>query len=281
MIYGAHCYLFTDTWDDSQLDVLETVQRLGLGYFEVSVGDDISFTPKLTKRKAQDLGITLSVGPGGAWPSECDLNADESEQRKLGLAWHKKQVDVAAALGAVAYCGALYGHPGTIKRRRSPEGEYARTAEGLHELADYGEQQGVKIVLEPMSHFRTHLVNNAAQLMRLINLADHANLYALLDTYHLVTEIRDYAGAIRTVGDRLFSLHACGSDRGVPGGDLVPWRDIFSALKETKFDGYILFETYNSTVGDFAFKRGMFHNVCPDGSEFVRQGLAFMRSGLD
>ena len=42
------------------------------------------------------------------------------------------------------------------------------TAEGLHSLAEYGAAHGVKIVLEPMSHFRTHLVNTAQQLMRLL-----------------------------------------------------------------------------------------------------------------
>ncbi len=45
--------------------------------------------------------------------------------------------------------------------------------------------------------------------MQLITLADHDNLYALLDTYHLVTEIRDYARAIHTVRNRLWGLHAC------------------------------------------------------------------------
>ena len=280
MIYGAHCYLFTDTWDDSQLAILETVHTLGLGYFEVSVGDDIHFTPELTRQKAKELGIILSVGPGGAWPSDCDLSADAPEHRKLGLAWHKKQVDVAAACGAVAYCGALYGHPGTVKRRRPPENEYAWTAEGLHELAEYGAQRNVQIVLEPMSHFRTHLINTPKQVMQLISLAEHSNLYVLLDTHHLVTEIRDYAQAIHTVGDKLFSLHACGSDRGVPGGDLVPWDDVFATLEATRFDGYILFETYNSATDDFAFERGMFHNVCPDPSAFVKQGLKFLQAGL-
>jgi hypothetical protein len=36
-------------------------------------------------------------------------------------------------------------------------------------------------------------------------------------------------------------------------------------------------ETYNSSIGDFAYRRGMFHNVCPDGYAFVREGLAFLK----
>jgi D-psicose/D-tagatose/L-ribulose 3-epimerase len=181
-------------------------------------------------------------------------------------------------MGAVAYAGALYGHPGVVKRRRPPAGEYAWTADGIHQLCEYAAARQVKIVLEPMSHFRTHLVNTATQLLRLIDLADHANLYALVDTYHLMTEERDYATCIRTLAPRLWCVHTCENDRGVPGGGLVPWDAVFDTLHAVDFDGPLTMESYNSSIGDFAYGRGMFHNVCPDGAEFVRTGLAFLQA---
>lgn len=282
--YGAHCYLFTDHWSDDQLPLLDTAKALGLDLFELATGDDVFFTPSLTRRHAESLGLTLTVSPGGIWPVACDLSADDPADRALGLAWHKQQVDVAAELGAVAYTGALYGHPGVIQRRIPPADEYSRTAEGLHALAEYGAQRGVAIVLEPMSHFRTHLVNTPAQAMRLVELADHANLRVLLDTYHLVTEILDYGQAIHTAAPRLWALHACGSNRGLPGGGIIPWNDVFAALKAIDFGGYLMLETYNSSIGDppgaFAHQRSMFHNVCPDGKAFVRQGIGFLKQGL-
>jgi len=279
--YGAHCYVFTDRWSDEKLDLLNTAWTLGLDLFEISVGDDVVFTPSLTRARAESLGLTLSISPGGAWPMDCDLSADDPASRERGLAWHKHQVDIAAALGAVAYSGALYGHPGVIKRRIPPPGEYAWTAEGLHALAAYGESRDVEIVLEPMSHFRTHLVNTAQQAMELVGLADHDNLAVLLDTFHLVTEIRDYAAAVHVTADRLWGIHACENDRGVPGGGIVPWSSIFEALDVVDFTGMMLLETYNSSVGDppgaFAYERGMFHDPCPDGSVFVREGVDFLK----
>jgi len=282
--YGAHCYLFTDGWSDDRLPILDTAKVLGLDVFELVVGDDVSYTPRLSRRRAESLGLALTLSPGGFWPVDCDLSADDPADRARGLAWHKRQVDVAAELGAVAYTGALYGHPGTVQRRLPPAGELPRTAEGLHTLAEYGAQRGVSIVIEPMSHFRTHLVNTPEQAMRLIALADHPNLHVLLDTYHLVTEIRDYAQAIHTVAPKLWGLHACESDRSVPGGGLIPWDAVFAALKVIAFEGYVLLETYNSSTGDppgtFAYRRGMFHDPCPDGEAFVRQGIAFLQSGI-
>ena len=282
MQYGAHIYIFTDRWADDQLHLLDTMRSLGLDLAELSVGDDVHFTPARTRQRAQELGLTLTVGPGGAWPLHCDLSADDPAERAAGLAWHRRQVGLAAELGAVAYAGALYGHPGVVKRRRPPAGESAWTAEGLHDLAEYAAAQGVRIVLEPMSHFRTHLVNTAAQLLALIDLAGHPNLWALFDTYHLITEERDYATAIRTLAPRLWCVHTCENDRGAPGGGLVPWASLFDSLCEVGFDGPLVMEAYNSSIGaapgDFAYSRGMFHNVCPDGAAFVRTGLAFLRS---
>ena len=282
--YGAHCYLFTDRWTDDQLPLLDTVKALGLGHFELATGDDVFFTPSLTRQRAERLGLTLTASPGGLWPVACDLSADDPADRARGLAWHKRQVELAAEMGAVAYTGALYGHPGVVKRRIPPADEYPRTAEGLHALAEYGAARGVAVVLEPMSHFRTHVANTPAQVMRLVELAGHDNLRVLLDTYHLVTEITDYGQAIRTAAPRLWGLHACGSNRGVPGGGIIPWNDVFAALKAIDFAGILMLETYNSSTGDppgaFAHQRGMFHNVCPDGAAFVRQALAFLKAVL-
>ena len=281
MKLGLHCYLFTERWSDDRLDILDTARDLGAECFEVVVGDDIEFTPRLTRRRAEALGLTLTVGPGGLWPTECDISADEPADRARGLAWHCQQIDRAGELGAAAYTGALYGHPGTVKRRVPPADEYPRTAEGLHRLAEHAASRGVVLALEPMSHFRTHIANTPEQIMRLVALADHPNLGVLLDTYHMIPEVRDFGAAIRTVGDRLWGLHACENDRGVPGGGLVPWDHVFAALRDIAFDGFVLLEAYNSSLSDFAFRRGMFHDVCPDGEAFARQGLAFMRRGLD
>ena len=274
--YGAHCYIFTERWSDESLGLLDTARGLGLDCLEIAVGDDVQFTPALTRRQAESLGLTLIVSPGGQWPTEYDLSAEDPKQRRQGLRWHESQVDLAAELGAVAYTGALYGHPGTVLRRRPPHDQLQWAAEMLHTLAEYAGQRGVTIALEPMSHFRTHVVNTPEQAMHLLGLAGHDNLGVLLDTYHMLTEVKDYTAAIHTVGKRLWGLHACENDRGAPGGGLVPWGAVFGALQDIGFDGYVALEAYNSSIDDFAIRRGMFHDVCPDGEAFVRQGLGFI-----
>jgi D-psicose/D-tagatose/L-ribulose 3-epimerase len=275
--YGAHCYLFTRSWSDASLPLLDQARELGLGMFELSVGDDVVFDPRLTARRAAALGLDLIVGPGGFWPLDADLSADEPADRARGLAWHKRQVDLTAELGAWAYAGCLYGHSGVVKRRRPPADEWARSAEGVHALAEYAAPRGVTIVLEPMSRFRTHLINTPAQLVRFFALADHPGLRATFDTYHAATEVRDYAEGLRALGPRLALVHACENDRGVPGRGIIPWETVFRTLAEIGFDGTVGLESYNTGLGDFGFERGIFQDICPDGRAFVEQGLTFLR----
>ncbi|HEY3418225.1 MAG TPA: sugar phosphate isomerase/epimerase, partial [Armatimonadota bacterium] len=138
------------------------------------------------------------------------------------------------------------------------------------------QQTKVALVIEPMSHFRTSLVNTPAQALRLLELTAHDNLSVLFDTYHMVTELRDFAAALRALAPHLWGLHACENDRGVPGGGLVPWEDIAQALNDIHFTGYLGLESYNSTIEGFAVSRGMFQDICPDGDEFVRQGMGLL-----
>src|ERR1019366_8451529 len=207
MKLGAHIYLWMERWSDAEVGLLERARGLGLEAIELSVGLNVKFSPALTRRTAEANGIMLLVGPGGAWPDGADLSDDDPANRRAALEFHQSIVDQTAELGGVAYAGALYGRPGKVLKRRPPADEFPRTAEGLHTLAEYARKAGVKIILEPMSRFRSHVVNTPGQMLKLVNAADHANLHTLLVTYHLVTEVRDYAAAIRSVGDRIWGLH--------------------------------------------------------------------------
>jgi D-psicose/D-tagatose/L-ribulose 3-epimerase len=276
MNLGAHIYLWIERWSDREVGLCARARSLGLNSLELSVGLDVQFDAGLTRRAANDAGISLVLGPGGAWPEDADLAADDPAHRQAAYDFHRGIIDQTVAVGGLAYAGAVYGRPGKSLRRQPPDDELARAAEGLRGLAAHAAAAGIILAIEPMSRFRSHLVNTPAQAVRLIEMAGRpASLRVLIDTYHMVTELRDFAAAIRETGDLLWGLHACENDRGVPGGGLVRWPEVFAALKKTPAD-YVAFEGYNTALGDFGWRRGMFQNVCPDGDAFVRQGLAFI-----
>ena len=274
--FGAHQFLWKSHWTDDDAGILDTARALGLTLFEIALGDDVQFDRQRVRRQAESLGIELTVGPGNRWPEDCNLSSNDPPHRQRGLAWHKKIVEQAADLGAAAYCGAIYSHPGHVCRRRPPDDELLRTADNLHVLAEHAGRLGLQLVIEPMSRFRIHLVNTAAQAVNLVRLAAHPNLRVTLDTYHMITEERDYGAAIRCALPVLWGVHTCENDRVVPGGGLVPWTAVFDALGEATGCMRLMLETYNTGPDGFGYSRGIFQNLCPDPERFVRQSLGFL-----
>ena len=280
MKFGAHIYLWTDRWSNAQLDLFDNARELGLSCLEIAVGDDIEFDAAAIRKRAESLGMDVVLSPGADWPMDKDISHEDDECRMAGVRWHRDWISKAADVGAVAYTGAIYGHPGRVERRRRTSDDIQQTAVNLRLLADHAARQGIELAIEPMNRYRTHVVNTPAAAMQLIQLVDSPSLKVLLDTYHLVTEVRDFGEAIQTCGNHLSTIHACENDRGAPGGGIVPWDEIFAAIKEIGFDEYIMFETYNTSLDGFAVSRGLFHDVCPDGNQFVRDALNFMKAGL-
>lgn len=275
--YGAHQFLWIEHWTDDCLYILNEARDLGLSLFEISLGDDITFDPIPVRKRAYELGLELTVGPGNVWPMECDISSESVERQQLGMEWHRQILKRASDLGAVAYNGATYGHPGHILRQPRQYAELERIAHNLYQLAEFAESLNVKLVIEPMSRFRTHLVHSAQEAIDLVSMVQHPQLYINLDTYHMITEERDYASAIKTCGSALWGIHACESDRGVPGGGLVPWSEVFHTLADVCPNARILMETYNTGEKGFGYKRGIFKNVCPDPQDFIKNGLGFLK----
>lgn len=277
MNFGAHIFLWVDCWTNSCLYLYDNARQLGLEVLEIAVGDDVQFNEAAVRAEASKTGLKTVTSPGGEWPMRADISLPEAADRAFAIDWHKKWIARSGEAGSIAYTGALYGHPGRIIKAAPDADEFKRVTEGLHQLSEYAQKAGVRLVLEPMSHFRTHVANTADQIMQLVKAADHPNLKVLLDTYHLITEERDFAQAATKMAPALWGLHACENDRGCPGGGLVPWTPLFEALHAVKFDGYYIFESYNSSIGSFAFSRGMFHHVCADGNLFVQTGMKFLQ----
>jgi D-psicose/D-tagatose/L-ribulose 3-epimerase len=101
-----------------------------------------------------------------------------------------------------------------------------------------------------------------------------------LDTFHMHLEEKNSGDAIRAAGDRVFHFHACENDRGVPGTGQVHWDEVAKALKEIRYDGPVVIESFTSQVKEIARAVCIWREIAPSQDAIASDGLAFLKELL-
>jgi len=134
------------------------------------------------------------------------------------------------------------------------------------------------LAFEPLNRFETDMVNVVEQGLKLIDDVGEPNLGLHIDTFHMHLEEKDPAAAIREAGDRVFHVHACENDRGVPGTGQVNWEEIFKALREINYQGIVSIESFTPEVKSIARAVCIWRTIAPDQDSIARDGLEFLKS---
>lgn len=130
---------------------------------------------------------------------------------------------------------------GKVKAMASPEEEWQWAVDGLKEVYDHSEREGVRIALEPLNRFETNFLNRADQAVLLAE-AVGPNCGVCIDVFHLNIEEADMFEAIRTAGPRLVDFHVADNNRMAPGQGDVDWDRVVSTLKDVGYDGALTVE---------------------------------------
>ena len=72
-------------------------------------------------------------------------------------------------------------------------------------------------------------------------------------------------------------VHTCENDRGTPGTGHVAWADVFAALREVRYDGWLTIESFGFTLGDLSAAAAIWRDIAPDVDSLARDGLRFLR----
>ncbi|MBC7098713.1 sugar phosphate isomerase/epimerase [Candidatus Bipolaricaulota bacterium] len=226
------------TWifGDSPLqEVAQGLSRLGYSGIELP-GDPKQYPPKEARRILSGEGLSVF----SLTPLDVDLAHPDPEVRRQALDYYQKLLDYAAELAAgIVSC---HGKVGRIRPISSQAEEEKLLQEGVAALAERAEELGTKLALEALNRYESHLVNTCSQALSLVEEVSSPALGVLLDTYHMNIEEQDLPGAIRAAGKRLYLFHVADSNRRAPGRGHIPFRQVFSALKEIGYLGPLIVE---------------------------------------
>ena len=273
--YGLNLLVYTAAFSADQVDLIPKVAEMGFDGVEVPFNDLSLLDAPATRRACESAGMGLTsccimmpgTSPCGTAPAE----------RAAGVDRLKQMIDITAEMGGEAVAGPLYSPVGQLTGRARTDDEWAWCVEALAAAAEHAEAAGVILAIEPLNRFETYVLNTAADASRLVDAVGSKSLTVQLDTFHGNIEEKDTAAAIVATGNRLGHFHASESDRGTPGTGQVRWGEVFAALKQIDYSGWITIESFAIGILDLCAAACIWRPIYESADLLATRGLAFLK----
>lgn len=280
MRFGINTFLFSCPFTDASTRLFPKFKKWGFESVEISVEDFAHLDPERFKAQLAKHGlvcgsVTPCLGP------DKDLRGTPRHQR-AGVEFMKRVVDLMVQIECPSLIGVVYSTVGRAdavppaEKRR----QWRTVARNLREVCAYAEDRGRVVAMEAINRFETDFINTCEQGLRMIHDVGSPALKLHLDTFHMNIEEKDPADAIRRAGRHLGHFHACGCDRGTPGNDHIDWKSIAAALREIRYEGDVVIESFTSDVKALARAASIWRKIEPTRDEIAWKGLKFLRAVL-
>lgn len=280
MRIGINTFLFTSPFTNDSTALFATFRKWGFDSVEIAIEDPSHIDPAHVKRELDRHGLVCGSVCAAMGPDR-DFRGDATQQ-KNAMTYLTGLLDQMVVLDCPSLIGPVYSSVG--RADAVPEKEYARqwktVVKNLKKLSAYAHKRGRQICLEPLNRFETDFINTCDQALAMIKDVGSPALRLHLDTFHMNIEEKNQAAAIRKAGRHLAHFHACGSDRGTPGGDHIDWPAIAKALKAVKYKGDVVIESFTSDVKVIARAAAIWRKIEPSQKHIAVNGLKFLRKTL-
>ncbi len=278
MTFGINTFLFKSPFTNESLPLLAKFKQWGFDSVEIALEDATHIDPMALKKALSDNGLVCASMCGAMGPGR-DLRGSKSDQQTASD-YIKSVLDVMAQVGTPVLAGPLYSTVG--RAEATEENEYRKQWDivvgHLRTLSDYAKQRNIKLAIEPLNRYETDFINTCEQALQMIADVSSDALTVHLDSYHMNIEEKDSAKAILKAGNKLGHFHACGCDRGTPGNDHINWDAIVPALKQIKYDGSVVIESFTTDVKVIAKAASIWRKFEPSQEDIAIKGLQFLHS---
>ncbi len=210
---------------------------------------------------------------------DADPTSADPQVRAKGVAHLNWILDCATALGAQTIGGPFHAPIGHFTGSGPTTDEWQRGAEAHRAMAQTAAERGMRLALEPLNRFETHFLNTAEQAAQYCERVDHPAFGIMYDTFHAHIEEKDQAQAIATLSGQINVLHISENDRGTPGTGQIDFGTVFSAIKKTGFDGWVVMEAFGAGVPELAAATRIWRPMFDDHPLLFHDSAAFIRKG--
>jgi D-psicose/D-tagatose/L-ribulose 3-epimerase len=276
--FGVNTFIWTVSFTPEYFHLLPAIKSAGFDGIEVSMFDPASFPAKELKAALEDNGLectVCSVFTGGL-----SLISDDPDNRSKSREHLRACARKAAEVGCTTIAGPLYSPVGYLPGRRRTQDEWKWCVEGYQEVGPVLAETGVSIAIEPLNRFETYFLNTAADGVKLVEEIGHPNVGILFDTFHANIEEKSIAEGYRRVGRHLKHVHTCENDRGIPGSGHVEWQEVFAALRDVQYDGWLTIESFGFALGELSAAASIWRDIAPTPESIAFEGIRFLKQHI-
>jgi sugar phosphate isomerase/epimerase len=212
---------------------------------------DRDWVYEVLRRSGLDVPLICT---GEVWGQEgLGLVDPDPETRTRALDRIRAIIRFAAPLGAAVNIGRSRG--------RYVEGVPAEKTEQWAEeafraLADYAQDLGVTIVLEPIAAHVCNLINSTQDGIEWVRRVDRPNFRLMLDVYHMnIEDATPIEESIEAAAPYITYVHLCETNRKPPGWGHMDFAKVISALRAAGYDGYVSAEVFNFPTQEEAIRQ--------------------------
>ena len=259
MKFGVTTYVWTLEFTPSHLALLPRIKEGGFDGVEIPFFHLKEFPAAEIRKGVEANGLECTASM--VLLDGLSLISEDPEVRRKTRAHLADTIEVAAEAGARIIAGPVYSPVGYLPGRRRTADEWNWAVEGYQSLADKLAANGVTLAIEPLNRFETYFLNTAADAAALCEQVGHPNVGILFDTFHANIEEKDIAAGYRTLGKHLKHVHTCENDRGTPGSGHVEWGAVFQALRDIRYDGWLVIEGFSFTLGDLSAATRLWRDI--------------------
>jgi D-psicose/D-tagatose/L-ribulose 3-epimerase len=281
MKFGVNTFVWVSPCTTEAIcDLAPRVKGMGFDILELACENPALIDAKVVRRELDKNGLSgIICGAFGPDRNLCSTNPEYVKNAKNYIRW---LIDAAVIVGSPVVAGPMYSSVGKdhLEDDAARKAEWNRAVAGVQEMASYAADKRVRLALETLNRFETDMLNVVSQGLDFIDQVGMKNVGLHLDTFHMHLEERNSAAAIRKAGKRIFHFHACENDRGVPGAGQVHWQDVAAALKDARYDGAVVIESFTSQVKEIARAVCIWREIAPSQDAIASDGLKFLKSLL-
>jgi D-psicose/D-tagatose/L-ribulose 3-epimerase len=275
MKFGVNLFIWMANFDATQLPLLGRIRAAGFDGVEAPLYRGRDFAVEAMRKGLAETGMECTMC--SVMVDGLSLIAGDAAVRARAVDQLRENIATTAEVGATIIAGPLYAPVGYLPGRRRTEDEWKRAVEGWQQLGPWAAQHGVTVAIEPLNRFETFFLNTAEDAARFCDEVGHTNIGVLFDTFHSNIEEKSIAEGYRKVARHLKHVHTCENDRGTPGSGHVEWPEVFAALHDIGYDGWLTIESFGSNITEIAAAAAIWRDLAATPEAVAFDGLEFLK----